>query len=267
MIDLSHSAELLLGSSVRASRRLSGGDLSTVVALDLADGRRVIAKQGADVAIEAGMLRAMAASGAPVPQVFAVEDGLLLMARVEADSGPSGAWDTLADVLAQLHACHGPEYGWDSDYAFGPVTISNRCTDDWAAFWADNRLRCHLPHVDAPLSRRIETLADRCGELLPCDPAPSLLHGDLWGGNVLVANGRVTGLIDPACYHGDREVDAAMLTLFDHPPVAFFERMGLAPGWERRQPLYRLWPLLVHLRLFGASYRGAVEAELSSLGF
>ncbi len=267
MIDLHQSAELLLGSGVRAARRVSGGDLSTVFALDLADGRRIIAKLGPDVAIEAGMLRAMAASGAPVPKVFAVEDGLLLMERVEAGSGPSGAWDGLADALALLHARRGPDYGWDCDYGFGPVAIPNGRNRDWAAFWADNRLRCHLPHVDRRLAPRLEALADRCGELLPREPAPALLHGDLWGGNVLVANGRVTGLIDPACYHGDREVDAAMLTLFDHPPPSFFDRLALSQGWERRQPLYRLWPLLVHLRLFGPSYRDAVDAELAALGF
>ncbi len=267
MKEIIRQTEQLLGSSVRASRRLSGGDLSAVFALDLADGRAIIAKLGPDVAIEAEMLRAMAASGAPVPQVLVVADGLLLMARVEAAGGPSGAWEGLADVLGQLHACQGQDYGWDSDYAFGPVAIPNTRSADWAAFWADHRFGCHVPHLDTSLGRRIEALAERCGELLPRDPAPSLLHGDLWGGNVLVANGRVTGLIDPACYHGDREVDAAMLTLFDHPPAAFFERLGLAQGWQHRQPLYRLWPLLVHLRLFGASYRGAVETELVALGF
>jgi fructosamine-3-kinase len=267
MSDLPQRAEHLLGASVLAARRISGADLSMVWALDLSDGRSVIAKQEHDARIEAGMLRAISATGAPAPAVLAVEDGLVLMERLESDGGPSGAWESLADALALLHGGRGTSYGWDEDYAFGKVAIPNDRTRDWAAFWANNRLRCHLPHLDAALARRITALADRCGTLLPRDPPPALLHGDLWGGNVLVANGRVTGLIDPACYHGDREVDAAMLTMFDHLSPAFVERLALEPGWQRRQPLYRLWPLLVHLRLFGAAYRSRIEADLYTLGF
>ncbi|MDG2532327.1 fructosamine kinase family protein [Sphingomonas sp. HITSZ_GF] len=267
MSDLHQRAELLLGSPVRSSRRISGADLSMVWALDLADGRSVIAKQGKGAYIEAEMLRAIAATRAPVPAVLAAEDELVLMERLESTSGPSVAWESLAEALALLHGAPGPGYGWNRDYAFGPVAIGNHWNADWAAFWADNRLRCHLPHVDFNLARRLGALADRCGELLPRDPPPALLHGDLWGGNILVAGGRVTGLIDPACYHGDREVDAAMLTLFDLLSPAFVERLALPQGWQRRQPLYRLWPLLVHLRLFGAAYRGRIEADLYTLGF
>jgi len=95
---------------------------------------------------------------------------------------------------------------------------------------------------------------------------PSLLHGDLWSGNILVSGETVTGLIDPACYHGDREVDLAMLHLFDRPPQRFLDAFAPEPGWRARQPVYRLWPLLVHLRLFGDGYRPAVESCLAELG-
>lgn len=267
MSDLQQRAGLLLGVPVRAARRLSGGDLSTVTLLELDDGRSVVAKQGGMADIEAGMLRAIAASGAPAPAVLGVEGDLLLLERLDSDGGPSGGWPSLAAALALLHASLGHGYGWDEDYAFGRVGILNGRAGDWAGFWADNRLRCHLPHVDSALARRLGALADRCGELLPLDPPPSLLHGDLWGGNILVAGGRVTGLIDPACYHGDREVDVAMLTLFDHLPADFVELLALPEGWRRRQPLYRLWPLLAHLRLFGAAYRSRIEADLVALGF
>lgn len=76
----------------------------------------------------------------------------------------------------------------------------------------------------------------------------------------------MNGLIDPACCHGDREVDVAMLGLFDHPPARFHDALGLAPGWRERQPVYRLWPLLVHVRLFGASYLAPTLGALDSLG-
>ena len=94
-----------------------------------------------------------------------------------------------------------------------------------------------------------------------------LLHGDLWGGNVLVAGNRVSGLIDPACYFGHVEVDIAMLTLFDRPGAEFYQAYGpLDPGHEERLLIYRLWPALVHLRLFGGGYRSLVEQHLSAAG-
>mgnify|MGYP001171919258 CR=1 FL=1 len=265
MIDLARTAAVL-GSDILFARPMSGGDLSEVVALDLKDGRRVVAKAGPGGASEAQMLRAIRAAGAPAPEVLGVSDTLLLIERVETDGGPAGAWDDLAAVVGRLHGARGERYGWRCDHAFGSVTVANGERDDWVGFWADNRLRCHIPHIDAPLARRLEALADRLSEYLPRDPAPSLLHGDLWGGNVLSAGGEVTALIDPACYHGDREVDAAMLTLFDSPPDRFFDALELESGWRERQPVYRLWPLLVHLRLFGSGYRSGVEDCLNRLG-
>jgi fructosamine-3-kinase len=89
----------------------------------------------------------------------------------------------------------------------------------------------------------------------------------MWGGNVLVDGTQVSGLIDPACYYGHDEVDIAMLTLFDHPDAEFYDAYGpLEPGHEERLTIYRLWPALVHLRLFGSGYRGMVERFLSAAG-
>jgi fructosamine-3-kinase len=83
----------------------------------------------------------------------------------------------------------------------------------------------------------------------------------------LVAGDRVSGLIDPACYHGHTEVDLAMLGLFDQPDAAFYEAYGLLePGHDERTAIYRLWPALVHMRLFGAGYRPMVERLLQATG-
>jgi fructosamine-3-kinase len=104
-------------------------------------------------------------------------------------------------------------------------------------------------------------------ELLPRAPRPAHLHGDLWSGNILVREGELAALIDPACYHGDAEVDLAMLTLFDSPDESFWEAYGaLEPGWEERRGLYQLFPALLHLRLFGQSYAPMVDRLLGACG-
>lgn len=262
---LAQRAAALLDTPVAAAAALSGGDLSPVHRLRLADGGSAIAKQGPLVLLEAEMLAAIAGSGAPAPKVLAVAEDLLLIEEMPNDGQLGTSWDDLAATLQLLHAAQGRRYGWHADYGFGRVAILNGATEDWPRFWAERRLRCHLPHVPAPLARRLDRLAARLDTLLPAYPAPALLHGDLWGGNVLTLSGSVTALIDPACYHGHREVDAAMLTLFDAPPPRFFDALALEPGWQERQPIYRLWPLLVHLRLFGSSYAGAIEAALAAV--
>jgi fructosamine-3-kinase len=110
-------------------------------------------------------------------------------------------------------------------------------------------------------------VAERLPDLLPPSPPPAFLHGDLWSGNILVSEGKLAALVDPACYGGHCEVDLAMLTLFDTPPDEFWDAYGaLDPGWEDRRSLYQLFPALVHLRLFGATYETMVERLLAQIG-
>ena len=259
-------AERLTGRPVVAVRRLSGGDLSAVFRLTFADGGTLIAKQAATAMVEADMLRAIRAADAPAPDVVAAEGEWLLMEDVAANAPVSAAWPDLARALARLHVASGADYGWPVDHAFGAVMIENHPSPDWPTFWAERRLLCHLPFVRQALRRRIERLADRLHNHLPRRPPAAMLHGDLWGGNVLVAGNRVAALIDPACYRGDREVDVAMLSLFDRPPRSFLDLLALDIGWQHRQPVYHLWPLLVHLRLFGDSYADSVDAALGACG-
>ena len=257
----------LLRRPVLDVRRLAGGDLSQVFRLSLQDGSTIIAKHSATAIEEAAMLRTISASGAPAPIVHAADGEWLLIEEVDQDGDVSAAWPDLARILGLLHAARESRYGWPADHCFGPVRIENGWAETWPSFWAERRLRCHLPHIPADLARRIERLVDRIDTILPGRPAAALLHGDLWGGNILVAGGKVQALIDPACYYGDREVDLAMLGLFDRPPPFFFDALALDPGWRGRQPIYRLWPLLVHLRLFGHSYAASVATALADAGF
>ncbi|WP_204113483.1 fructosamine kinase family protein [Shimia biformata] len=261
------TVETLLGVRVASARPLHGGDLSQVQRLTLTDGRRIVAKTGPLVVEEARMLRDIRAANAPAPRVLAARDTVLVMEFLPEAQAHAKGWTALGEGLRHLHSALGDSFGWDRDYAFGDVAIPNTRHRNWATFWGDTRIRPSLFALPAPLARRAETLIDALPDLLPKAPPAALLHGDLWAGNVLFT-ADAAFLIDPACYHGDREVDLAMLTLFATPHPAFWQAYGaLEPGWERRRAIYQLWPALVHLRLFGGSYQSMVDAKLDAAGF
>ena len=253
-------------------------------------GRDLFLKWNADAGhsffrVEAEGLEALAASGAVrTPAVLAHsrkgdEIPWLLLEWIREASSADGSWRRLGRELAALHRCPGPDgrYGWHSDNVIGSLPQPNRWTDDWGDFWAELRIRplARELHKRGTFTARqlatIESAAARGRALL--NPAarndgPSLLHGDLWSGNVLFAGmsagpggGAEPVLIDPAVYVGHREVDLAMSRLFGGFPRSFYrgyeQEWPLQPGQTRRRPAYELYPLLVHARLFGGGYVGA----------
>lgn len=267
MKDLAERGAALLGGTLREAVTLGGGSLSRLVRIVLADGRVAVVKTGPAPAVEAAMLEAIRAAGVPAPKLYAADSDVLVIEALAENNGVGMAWSDLGRVLARLHAAHGELYGWAVDYAFGPVTIVNTWSPDWPRFWAEHRLLNNAKYAGTSVARRLEALCADIHNRLPAHPAPSLLHGDLWGGNVLVDGARVSGLIDPACYYGHGEVDIAMLMMFDSPGAMFFSAYGeLEPGSDERLAIYRLWPALVHLRLFGSGYRALVERLLSDCG-
>lgn len=258
----------LTGVGPEGFERLAGGDLSEVLLLRRYDGRCTVAKGGPAIGAEAAMLRMIAGAGVPAPAVEGEHDGVLLIEHVANDRVFSpAAWRAIGVALRRLHDRHGERYGWPVDYALGSATLDNRESSDWPIFWAEQRLRATASILDRPWRDRIGALAAHLPDLLPTSPPPSLLHGDLWSGNILVADGGLAAFIDPACYYGHAEVDLAMLTLFDSPPRDFWAAYGpLEPGSDARRPVYQLFPALVHLRLFGASYAATVDRLLVQLG-
>lgn len=258
-----NALEAALGARVVTQRALSGGDLSEVSLLTLSDGRKVVLKRARGAEAEATMIDAIRDAGCAAPEVIHAAPGLIAMTPL-ADGGPrtDRAWAEAGQHVARLHSARGARFGWPVDHAFGAVPIPNTATAGWPAFWAERRLLAWPDALPRDLVRRLEELARHLQDILPESPK-GLLHGDLWSGNLLFGPEGFSGLIDPATSYGDPEVDLAMLTLFGHPPGAFFDAYGpLAPGWRDRRPIYQLWPALVHLRLFGAGYRPMVERLL-----
>lgn len=258
----------LTGLAEDRLERLAGGDLSEALLVRRPDGRCSVAKRDLASGAEAAMLRTIAAAGVPAPLVEGEHDGVLLIEHIPNDRVFSpAAWTQIGAALRRLHVQEGEQYGWAADYQIGTVALDNRERRDWPGFWAEQRLVATAAVLDRPWRERVGRLAERAGGLASAGPRPSLLHGDLWSGNILVSEGRLAAFIDPACYRGDAEVDLAMLTLFDTPGETFWEAYGsLEPGWEERRPLYQLFPALLHMRLFGDTYAGMVDRLLSRLG-
>jgi fructosamine-3-kinase len=167
--------------------------------------------------------------------------------------------------LALLHGRRQAGWGWHQGNFIGALPQANTPRASWTEFWRDHRLAPQLRravdaghHPGRPADW--EQLFARLGYVLATAEAegPSLIHGDLWSGNVL-ATARGPALVDPAVYHGHREVDLAMAELFggfgDAFRAAYQETLPLQPGYPReRRPVYQLYYLLVHVNLFGAPY-------------
>jgi fructosamine-3-kinase len=256
-------------------RTLGGGDIAAVYWLETSRGPVVAKRDDAQrLAGEANGLQALreAATSLLVPEVLALGDGWLVMEALASSSRSPHSASALGEGLRQLHSRTASEHGWPRDNACGRTPQPNAPMVDGRAFQRERRLlplaqACHARGLlDAPLRRRVESVAETLESWLPDAPA-SLLHGDLWSGNVLHTPAG-PAIIDPAVYRHYPEVDLAMLTLFDSPGEAFFEAYwdGDAPrDWPRREALFQLYPLLNHLLLFGGGYRGGVERAVERL--
>jgi protein-ribulosamine 3-kinase len=179
----------------------------------------------------------------------------------------------LAEGLAAIHRCSDEQFGLDHDNFIGPTPQPNRKMRSWAKFFIECRLRPMLGRLAerGSLSRRVESQAEQSLSnmtriLETVREAPSLVHGDLWGGNVLRTPCGLPALIDPAVYFGHREVDLAMTELFGGFSAAFreaYERLlPLEHGFATRRDIYNLYHILNHAVLFGDGYTAQAETIL-----
>jgi len=180
-------------------------------------------------------------------------------------------WEDFGHGLASLHRNTYASFGLDHSNYIGSLKQDNTVETSWVDFFIRQRLQpqINLAKEHAFLSTKTLADFDKLFKLLPSlfpEEAPALLHGDLWSGNFLCSQTGEAVLIDPAVYYGHREMDIAMSKLFGgfHPHFydAYNEAWPMEKSWQQRVDLCNLYPLLVHVNLFGGGYVGQLEGCL-----
>ncbi len=278
----------LFGNSVaiKQTDRVAGGDINRSYAVTLNTGDKIFMKANAKenfgfFKAEASGLFALAMTGTlATPKILCAgtDDGqevgysFLLMEFIKSAAPVSDYWKIIGRELAALHQADASKFvardafGFFEDNFIGARPQDNSPAATWLEFFRDKRLAPQFKAADANFSSadrsRITKLLDHLDDFLIEPKAPSLLHGDLWSGNVMAGPDGKAMLIDPAAYVGYAEADLAMTELFGGFPPDFYqayrEANPLEPGYEKRRDLYNLYQLLNHLNLFGQSYLGAV---------
>ncbi len=217
-----------------------------------------------------------ASSEIHAPQPFTVGyahgEAFLLMEWINPeDKTGDESQEKLGRLVAILHRQQANVFGLDHDNFIGRLPQTNHQSTHWTDFFIQQRLQKQLDMAQRHLSgtslqQQFDSLFFRLDSLYPDEP-PSLLHGDLWGGNYLITSGTQPVLIDPAIYYGHREMDIAMTKLFGGFSQRFYaayqEAYPLEPDWEQRIDLWNLYPLLVHLNLFGTTYLQPIQRSLN----
>lgn len=224
-----------------------------------------VADKGMDT--EAWMLNYLREkSQLPVPAVLYSNDHVIVMPFIGAhhslnDDGQRNA----AEALAALHNIRADSYGLERDTHVASLFQPNKQTKDWVSFFGEQRLgymaREALKEgkIDKDFLKKAEKLIGKLGKYIKDPAPPSLIHGDVWSGNILAGNGKVEAFLDPAIYYADPEIELAFIRLLNTFGEPFFTRYNeinpIRPGFnEERAEIYSLYPLLVHTRLFGMSY-------------
>ena len=258
--------------------KLTGGDINEVYQVFFQE-KSVVVKMNNSLSLpqlfekEKQGLELLSKSTFIVPNTIktgSIEDTqFLIMDYIE--QGTKLNWGIFGHKLAQLHLIEGKYFGLDHDNYIGSLEQVNQEYEEWSEFYTNNRLLALTAKArDQKLFEKkhciwVEKLCQRLDELIPAC-RPSLIHGDLWSGNLLIHTSGHPGLIDPAVYYGHPEMDWAMLSLFgSYPEEALDHYQSLNPlekGLNERIDIHQLYPLLVHLILFGISYLSRIESAL-----
>jgi fructosamine-3-kinase len=259
-----------------------GGDISRSVVLELGEHRIFVKTNRAPLlpmfeAERVGLdaIRRSATIRVPIVYLTGVESdrAFIAMEFIALSGRPDPA--RLARALAAMHGSFQDRFGFECDNTIGSTPQPNPFSDDWIQFWRLHRLghQLELARLNGLGSRLVDAgfrLADNLGGFFDGHrPRPSLLHGDLWGGNQGADDDGNPVIYDPACYYGDHEADLAMMELFGHPGERFFavyrEHFPIDAGYDQRRDLYNLYHVLNHANLFGGGYAAQASRMIEGL--
>ena len=270
---------------ISGSRAVSGGSINQAYRLESKQGTFFLKFNASapddffEKEAEGLNLLESAQSGLRIPEVIAAEKpldgrpGFLLMEYIE--TGRSGNSFEFGAGMARLHQTENNRFGLTSDNYIGSLPQSNKWHPDWPGFFSEERIRPQLRmaidsgKMASMVLKQWEQIESVLDDLLP-ETKPSLIHGDLWGGNYLFDASGNAVLIDPAVYYGHPEMDMAFTHMFGGFSAEFYRGyesvLQQEPGFEERIPLYNLYPLLVHVNLFGGHYVSQAEGVLKRFG-
>ncbi len=273
--------------AVRQTESIEGGCIAHATRIETDRGRFFLKWSDGDAGLsfeaEAAGLKVLRDAGSPlwIPEVIAVQNasglrpGFLLMEWVEQGARSDMFGHRFGEGLAAIHrhTAEDGQYGFERDNFIGRLPQRNGRAERWPDFFRSRRLEPQVALArdqgrwNAAWNTLANGLLDRLDELLPASPPASVLHGDLWSGNVLAASDGRAALIDPATYFGHRETDLAMMELFGGFDQRFYDAYRafwpLEPGYAERREVYNLYHLINHLNHFGEGYAAGVERTLN----
>jgi fructosamine-3-kinase len=259
------------GGCINQGYRISDGSRNFFVKLNRADQLHMFEAEAL------GLVQMASTNTIRVPQPIgsgvAEASAYLVLEWLDLGRGQPQSWREMGRQLARMHQFSGSTaFGWAQNNTIGSTPQINDWTKDWATFWQIHRIGYQLqlgqnrggnfPQAEALINAIPALLAGH-------HPHPSIVHGDLWGGNAAITSSGEPVIFDPATYWGDREVDLAMTELFGGFPTEFYsgynEIYPIDRGYEQRKILYNLYHILNHYNLFGGSYLGQANHTIAQL--
>lgn len=280
-LDIQREAATLLGLTLRSFSFSGGGCINNGGRLSTSNGDYFLKWNVRDkypgmfVAEARGLELLRKANALRIPAVIATSETrdhqFILLEYIDSKPKQANFWEALGEGLALQHQQMSSTFGLDHNNYIGSLPQQNPPSKDWINFFIEHRLNAQLQlavrdgKITSLVAKQFDALFKKLSSILPIEK-PCLLHGDLWSGNLITGNTGQPCLIDPAVYYGNREAEIAFTTLFGGFSSAFYETYNAAypfvSGHEKRRDLYNLYPLLVHVNLFGGGYASQVVSIL-----